>query len=399
MDVSVLYLMGEEEIEAVKRVLESRQLFRYRGGEGGETDHFEEELAAKIGAPHSVAVTSGTAAIICGLAGMQIGPGDEVIVPAYTFMATALAPLAVGAVPIIAEVDESLTLDPNDLEGKISPRTKAVIPVHMMGLPCNMEAIGRITADHGIGMLEDCCQAVGGSYGGYRLGSLGDVGAFSFNQFKIITCGEGGALTTAKDEIYERALMYHDGGCVFREHAEAMGIPFFAGSNFRMNEILGAILRVQLGRLDGILEALRREKAVMVEELADEEAFDLSPRNDPKGDCGTTLALLFASPARSRAFIAKLAERGIGSSTPIDSGRHVYENWDPIMNKRGAHHPGYDAFRLTDSPPHYSRDMCPGTLSALRRTVYIATSPTRSPDETTDLIEGIRQAGRENSNP
>ena len=394
-----MYLMGEEEVDAVKRVLESRQLFRYRGGEGGETDRFEEELAAKIGTSSSIAVTSGTAAIICGLAGMGIGPGDEVIVPAYTFMASALAPLAVGAVPIIAEVNESLTLDPEDVEGKLSPRTRAIMPVHMVGLPCDMDAIVRIADRNGIGILEDCCQAVGGAYGDRCLGSLGDVGAFSFNQFKIISCGEGGALTTDDDEIYERSLIYHDGGCAFREHAEAMNIPFFAGSNFRMNEILSAILRVQLARLDGILEDLRREKSVMVEELSGEGAFDLNPVNDVRGDCGTTLAILFESPNMARDFITKLGEAGIGSSTPIDSGRHVYENWDPILNMRGAHHPGYDAFKLTDSPPEYSPDMCPNTLSILSRTVYISTDPARSPDETIELIGGIRKVGREVAGP
>jgi dTDP-4-amino-4,6-dideoxygalactose transaminase len=379
----------------VRRVIESRQLFRYRGGEGGETDHFEEEFSGKIGTSHTIAVTSGTAALICGLAGMGVGPGDEVIVPGYTFMATALAPLAVGAVPVIAEINESMTLDPMDLEGKISPRTKAVIPVHMMGLPCDMDSICRICGERGIMVLEDCCQAIGGRYGGRRLGSLGEAGAFSFNQFKIISCGEGGAITTGDDLIHQRALMYHDGGCVFRDHADKMGIPFFAGSNFRINEILSAILRVQLGRLDGILENLRRERALMSEELEGEDAFDLNPVNDAEGQCATTLALYFDSPVSARGFIEKLSEREIGASTPIDSGRHVYENWDPIMEKHGAHHPGYDAFNLTDNPPEYTPDMCPNTLNILKRTVYISTSPIREPEETMDLVKEIRRAGRE----
>ncbi len=390
-----MYLIGKEEVDAVRKVIESGQLFRYRGGEGGETDGFEEEFAAKIRTEHTLAVTSGTAALICGLAGMGIGPGDEVIVPAYTFMATALAPLAVGAVPVIAEIDESLTLDPANLERKITPRTKAVIPVHMLGLPCDMETIGRIARDHGIRVLEDCCQAVGGSYGSKRLGSLGDAGAFSFNQFKIITCGEGGALTTNNNVLYERAMIYHDGGCVFRKHAEEMGIPFYAGSNFRMNEILSTILRVQLKRLDGIIEGLRREKRVMMEELCDEVAFSPNPINDPEGECATTLSLLLESRDDSRAFIDLITKKGIGASSPIDSGRHVYRNWEPILHKRGAHHPEYDPYRLTDSPPEYSPDMCPRTLSILERTVCIPTNPTRTAEQTQTIIQGIKQAAQQ----
>ncbi|HEY3417439.1 MAG TPA: aminotransferase class I/II-fold pyridoxal phosphate-dependent enzyme, partial [Armatimonadota bacterium] len=228
-----MYIMGEEEVAAVRRVIESGQLFRYRGGEGGETDQFEKAWSEKIGVQHTVSLTSGTAALICAMVGLNIGPGDEVIVPGYTFMATAIGPLGVGAVPIIAEVDESLTIDPADVERKITPRTKAIIPVHMNGLPCNMDVIMAIARKHGIAVVEDACQADGGSYKGQRLGSIGDVGAFSFNHFKIIACGEGGALVTNDRVIFERALIHHDSGCVFRDHADQLGIPFFAGWNFR----------------------------------------------------------------------------------------------------------------------------------------------------------------------
>ena len=158
-----MYIIGKEESDAVARVIESKQLFRYRGGEGGETDTFEKEWAAKIGSKYALAVTSGTAALIIGMVGMGVGPGDEVIVPAYTFMATALGPLAVGAVPIIADVNESLTIDPADIERKITPRTKAIIPVDMVGLPCDMDGVMDVAKRHGLKVLEDACQADGGS--------------------------------------------------------------------------------------------------------------------------------------------------------------------------------------------------------------------------------------------
>jgi dTDP-4-amino-4,6-dideoxygalactose transaminase len=389
-----MYIMGQEEVDAVRRVIESGQLFRYRGGEGGETETFEREWSEKIGTRYTIAMSSGTAALICGLVGLGIGPGDEVIVPGYTFMSTALAPLAVGAVPIIAEVDESLTLDPADFESRITPRTRAVIPVHMCGWPCQMDAVLDVARRHGLAVLEDACQADGGSYRGRRLGSLGDAGAFSFNQFKIIACGEGGALVTDGRELFERALIHHDSGCIYREHASGIKTPFFAGSNFRTNEILSAILRVQLARLDGILDALRAEKRALMRELAGESAFAFNPIHDEDGDCATTLALLFETAARARAFLERLKDEGIPADCPLDSGRHVYANWEPVLEQRGAHHPGRDAFRLAAVPVAYSADMCPRTLSNLERTVCIATSLTRSAGDFDELIRGVKKAAR-----
>jgi len=145
-----MYIIGKEEVDAVQRVINSKQLFRYRGGEGGETDQFEAEWSKKIGVKYTIAVTSGTAALICGLVGMGVGPGDEVIVPAYTYMATALAALAVGAVPIIAEVNNSLTIDPVDIEKKINASTRALVIVHMRGVACDMDRIMEIGKKQGV---------------------------------------------------------------------------------------------------------------------------------------------------------------------------------------------------------------------------------------------------------
>ena len=386
-----MYVIGNEEVDAVRRVIESGQLFRYRGGEGGETDQFEAEWSEKVGVKHTVAVTSGTAALICGLAGFGIGPGDEVIVPGYTFMATANAVLAVGAVPIIAEIDESLGIDAADVEKKITSRTKAVIPVHMCGLPANMDAIMAVAKKHAIKVLEDACQADGGSYHGKRLGSIGDAGGFSFNHFKIISCGEGGALTTDDDTTYYRALVHHDGGCAFRSHAAEVTVPFYAGSNFRINEILSAILRVQLSRLDGILGELRAEKKLMREELADVRAFRLSPVNCVEGDCGVTLGVLFDTVAESQSFASRLSEAGVGCGSPYDSGIHCYWNWEPILQQRGSYHPMRDAYKQTDVKYEYSEDMCPKTKDILARTQYIGTSINRSKDDLMDVIATVKR--------
>jgi dTDP-4-amino-4,6-dideoxygalactose transaminase len=390
-----MYIIGQEEVDAVKRVIESKQLFRYRGGEGGESDSFEREWSEKIGAKYSIAVTSGTAALISGLVGMGIGPGDEVIVPAYTFMATPSAVLAVGAVPIIAEVDNSLTIDPKDVERKITPRTKAVIPVHMVGLPSNMDAMMDIAERHTLKVLEDACQADGGSYGGKRLGAIGHAGAFSFNHFKIITCGEGGALVTDDREIYERALIFHDSGAGFRDHAGDMHVPIFTGLNFRINEILSAILRVQLTRLDPMLEAMLTEKRTMVDALSGAGPFTPNPIHDVEGDCGTTVALMFMDEATNRRFIEGCRAAGVRADTPIDSGIHVYSRWEPVLQQRGSHNPAFNAYNLTDAPVTYSQDMCPVTLDVLARTAYLYTDPTRSREALMGMIEAVQQVAGE----
>ncbi|MDD2502743.1 MAG: aminotransferase class I/II-fold pyridoxal phosphate-dependent enzyme, partial [Clostridia bacterium] len=211
-----MYRMGQEEVDAVARVVKSGELFRI-ASKNHEVDNFEKELAEKVGVEYALFLTGGTTALLTGLMGLGVGPGDEVIVPAYTFMASAMAVIAVGAIPVIAECDETLGLDPDDIERKISPHTKAIIPVHMLGLPCDMDRIMDVANRHGLKVMEDSCQAVGGSYKGKRLGTIGHAGAYSFNYYKVISCGEGGALLTNDRNVFEVAVYQHDGGSAFRD--------------------------------------------------------------------------------------------------------------------------------------------------------------------------------------
>ncbi len=366
-----MYAFGRLEIKALEKVILSKQLFRYRGGEGGECDHFERELCRKLGARHAILVSGGTGALICGLVGIDIGPGDEVIVPAYTFMASPLSVVAVGAVPVIAEVDESLALDPADVAKKITRRTKAIMPVHMSGLPADMDALKAIARKHNLKIIEDACQAVGGSYKGRRLAAIGDVGAFSFNQFKIIGCGEGGAVITSRRGVFEKALIHHDGGCFSRDHV--LDTPIFCGWSFRVSELQGAFMRVQLRRLDGILARLRARKRAMVAELAGSRRYAMSPVNCARGDCGILTAVRFESEALMRAAQKALKDGGVSSGSPIDSGIHVYSRWSPILEQRAASHPGRDAFKLARSRTRYGQDMCPRTTAILSSTLALAT--------------------------
>ncbi len=369
-----MYRIGQEEIDAVARVINSKNLFKVNDALR-ETEKCERNMREIWGVKRALLVTSGKGALISALVGMGIGPGDEVIVPGYTYIATAIAVLATGAIPVIAEIDETLTLDPKDFGAKITPRTKAVIPVHIMGFPCNMDEIMRIARQHGVKVLEDSCQSDGGSYKGKRLGSIGDAGALSFNYFKIVTAGEGGAVLTDNDKIYERALIYQDSSAIafFGDQLNGINEPQFCGSQFRTNEISAAILNEQFKRLDGILGDLRSNKKKLAERLS--PYFKLTPSNDPEGDCGIALSLEFDSEEKCIEFFNKVPQ---GLTRPRETDRHVYCNWTAILEKRGAFHPLMDPFKMEANKEHipdYSVDMCPKTLENLAKNCYINISP------------------------
>src|SRR5437867_8889840 len=252
--------VGGEELEALARVIESKNLFRYYGvGEGpDEVLSFEREFAELIGAKHALCLNAGSSALICALIGAGVGEGDEVIVPAYTWNATPNAVLATRALPVLAEVDESLTLDQADVEQRITPRTRAILPVHMRGAPAAMGELVAIAKKHDLVLIEDVCQSAGATYRGQRLGTFGDAGAFSLQFNKIITTGEGGVLITDRDDLLDLALDVHDCANSVRR---GVGLPKFAGYNFRASELTGAMARVQLTRLDGLLERMHTNHA------------------------------------------------------------------------------------------------------------------------------------------
>lgn len=372
-----MYRIGKEEIDAVARVIESGNLFKINNG-AKEVAHFEDELKAKMATTHAILMTSGKAALISALIGMGIGPGDEVIIPAYTYIATAIAVTATGAIPVIADTDKTLTLDPNDIERKISQYTKAIIPVHIQGFPADMDKIMEIARKHRLFVLEDACQADGGSYHGKHLGTIGDAGAFSFNYFKIITAGEGGALVTDNQQIFERGLIYHDSSAIayFGDQLKSIESNQFCGTEFRVSEITGAIMREQLKKLDHILTDLRRNKKYLIHKLSDCYTFVAS--NDSDGDCGTTLAFWFENSEQAVAFKAKADAAGYFGTRPIDTGKHVYSNWTPIMQKNGALNPAFNPFLMEANRSlnhRYTMDMCQKTLDYLSRAVYISVDP------------------------
>ena len=388
--------IGREEEEAVLEVLRSKRLFRYYGPTSGPSKvaELEEAFAAVIGTRHCAAVSSGSAALMCALAGLGVGPGDEVIVPAYTWIASASAVVAMGAVPILAEVDESLTLDPADVRRKISPYTKAIIPVHMRGAPSQMNELMAIAREHNLPVLEDVAQADGGSYQGQRLGSIGDVGAFSLQFNKILTCGEGGMVTTNDDDILRRVLMYND--VVGGQRNNVPETEILPGINFRMSELQGAVALVQLSRLDDLLQDMRRRHAEIQDGIAGvarQQGVEFRRSNDPEGDTG--IALIFFAPTSERAtFIAEALEaEGVDAFVlyrPEDVDYHVYAHWSPILGQRTWSTNG-GPWRWHEGTVNYSTDMCPRTLDLLGRAVHLDVSPDLTDQNVAETIAAVNK--------
>lgn len=390
-----MYRIGQEEIDEIIKVIKSGQLFRVGNkstGFLGECDTFEEEWAAHTNSKYALLMAGGgTAALICALAALGIGPGDEVIVPAYTWLATASSVLAVGAIPVLADVDDTLGLDPDDFEAKITPAVKAVIPVHMVGRPANLERIIAIARKHNIKVVEDSCQMVGGSYHGRKTGSWGDAGAYSFNYFKVISCGEGGALVTDDKSVYETASIYHDSGTCFRPKAMDLATPIFVAQQYRANEIMGAMMRIQLRRLEGILSDLRHARK-RLESSIDNSLIKTAPSNDPDGDCGVALTLQFDDPKAARAFASNFGGGYLG----IDHGKHIFSEWTPITEKLVNHRPDMNPFNFPQNQglrADYSDDVCSRTLDILRRTYFVPINPEWNNSEIDEVSGRIQKAG------
>lgn len=393
-----MYRIGDEEVEEVRRVVHSKKLFRLGDAEKGHqqaVENFEREWAATIGTRYALCLSGGgTAALLCALAALGIGPGDEVLVPGYTWMATASAVLNAGAIPVLCEVDDTLALDPEDVLRKISPQTRALIPVHMAGRPANLERLLEIARAHDLKLIEDACQADGGSYHGRRLGSWGDLGAFSFNDFKIMSCGEGGAVVTDDRELFDRARIFHDSLTSFPTFARDLTVPTFIGLQFRANEVMGALLRVQLQRLEGILADLRRIAKRLRDELNNQHGLQIAPSNDQEGDCGVVVAFRFETEERARSWAKG---EGVNGWLPIDTNRHIYCNWAPVLEHRVGHHPAMNPFNFPQNQnlrTDYAPDMLPQTLDFLKRTVYVSPDPDWNDDEIETRLAACRRAAQ-----
>jgi dTDP-4-amino-4,6-dideoxygalactose transaminase len=389
-------LIDHEEEAAVLEVLRSKRLFRYYGPSKGPSKvaELEQAYADQRGVKHALGVTSGTAALICALHGIGVGPGDEVIVPAYTWIATAAAVLAVGAVPIVCEVDESLLMDPADIENKITPYTRALIPVHMRGAPARMGDIMAVAHKHNLKVVEDAAQANGASYQGRWCGAIGDVGCYSLQFNKVLTSGEGGMVITDDDAVWQRAVMYHDvtGGA-------NRGYPFeseLCGINFRMPELLAAVNLVQMRRLDGLLRDMRARKQMIkagMEEVASRKGVTFRTENDAEGDAAICTIFFVDSPATGDRVAQALRAENIGAGTlyrPDRRDYHVYAHWAPILKQR-PWSAGGDPWRWAQRKIEYDKEMCPRSLELLGRAVHLDVSPLLTNEDVEETIEGLNK--------
>jgi dTDP-4-amino-4,6-dideoxygalactose transaminase len=341
--------LGEEEKKQVLDVLASGRLSRYGDLNDPKFTHkvftLEEEFAKYVGVPYALATSSGTSALICCLLAVGLKPGDEVIVPAYTFVATYSAAAFLGLTPILCEIDESLTIDPADIERRITPKTRAIMAVHMLGNPCDMDAILAVAARHRLLVIEDACQAAGASYRGRKVGSIGDMGGFSLNVYKTISAGDGGLVTARSESHYRLAFGVHDQGHSPLRAGVEVGGRCILGLNFRMNELTGAVALAQLRKIDTITATLRKKKNQLKEQIGGIPGMHFRKLNDPSGECGTLLTVIFDNPGRAAAVAGAL-----GTKTVDKSGWHVYANMEHVngfLKEHGLPH-GKGAYPRTD---------------------------------------------------
>ncbi len=369
------YMIGEDEKKALLEVVEAGYMFRY----GDESDpkflakvwQFEKEAAKYLGIPNTVAVNSGTSALWVALGALGIGPGDEVIVPGYTFIASITSIVFARAVPVLAEIDETLTLDPEDVEKRITPRTKAVMLVHMLGNPGRIEEIKKITDKNNLYLIEDSAQAFGATYKGKYAGSYGDIGTYSFNIFKTISAGDGGMVATHDEQTYRRAFAIHDQGHLPLRQGVERGSRTVMGLDFRMTELSAAVLLAQLGKAEGMKARLRELKKQFKEGIQDIRGLSFRELPDPDGELSTLLTVFFPDGETAR----KVGDR-LGCGVVADSGWHVYTNMEHVLGKKTVDPTGcpYTCpyYTRKGGNAEYSKGMLPKTDSLLGRAVNIS---------------------------
>lgn len=347
---------GDEEREQVNQVLQSGVLMRYnweakrRGVWKAKT--LEEDLTARFGVRFAHLTSSGTAALLTAFSALGVGAGDAVILPAFTFVASFEAVLAVGAIPILVDVDETLTLDPQAVARAITPQTKVIMPVHMCGGMAQMEALLDLGKKHGIHILEDACQAIGGTYRGEVLGSLGVMGCFSFDYVKTITCGEGGAVLTDDRNLYDRSHAYADHGHDHIGTDRGAEHHPFMGLNFRISELQAAVGIAQLKRLDAILTVQRRHKAILKSRLTQIEGLSFRRIPDEAGDNASFLSFFMPDEQGARALAQHLKAAGIpGIFYWYDNNWHYVRKWSHLKELKTL---GSLPQALRDNMPDYA---------------------------------------------
>ena len=328
-------LFGNEEIKEVNDVLQTGVLMRYgfdakRKGIWKAIE-LEDAICDTFGVKHAQLTTSGTTAITVALAVMGIGHGDEVIMPTFTFVASFESIMSTGAIPVLVDIDDTLCLDPKAVENAITDRTKAIMPVHMCGSMADLDPLKAICDKHDLLLLEDACQAIGGTYKGQKLGTIGHGGTFSFDYVKTITCGEGGVFMTNNDHYAIKADQYTDHGHDHIGSDRGAEAHPYLGYNFRISELSAAVGLGQIRKLDQILETHRRNKAIVKEALSKVEGIAFRRIPDPEGDNASFLSFFLPTEELAQKAHKALGENGIaGNFYWYNNNWHYIKKWDHL---------------------------------------------------------------------
>lgn len=384
-------LFDRMEIEAVTDVLERKMVHRYSSHAARKgiyrVAEFEKALAKRVGAKYAQAVSNGTSALFVALKAAGVKPGDEVITSAFTFIATVEAITGCNAVPVLADIDETLGMTAESVESKITPKTKAIMPVHMFGAATRMEPILELGKKYGIPVIEDACEVTGGTYKGKALGTFGLCGTFSFDPNKYITVGEAGAIVTDDEKFYKTCEYYHDHGHVHRMDIERGAEEKCGlGLNFRISEIEGALGLVALKKMDKGMSLLRSIKKRVVEGVAD---TGLKRRDvvNPDGDIATHIVFLLPDEKFARAFQKVTAEEGMPVGIIADNTWHYAKHWKALDALSGTDICGTKA-------PSYAPESMAITESVLSRAVFYCPALLTNDETVNKMIATLRKAAK-----
>lgn len=403
-----IHYFDEQEIEAVTRVLRARSPFRYYGVDPqGEAEAFEREFAAFAGAKHAVAVGSGTGALSVALAALGVGPGQEVIVPAYLWVSVVAAVVNQGAIPVLADIDDTFGLAPASVRARISKHTTGIILVHMSGAPVDAPAIAEIARQSGLWLLEDCAQCAGGSIGGRKVGTFGDMGVYSFQLNKNMTAGEGGCVVTSDDRLAQRAEACHDLGYARDRNGRLIfDAPELClwGKGTRLDEMRAAVLRVQLRKLPLITAAMRRSKYRIRQALEAFPRVALRRIVDPAGDTGGFLITTYPDPETARCVNLALRDEGIvtypqGISNVLmtDWGLHLYYNIPSLVHRSSVDRAGFP-WNLAENRGlggNYAKGACPAADSLFERSILLPIPSCLTASDEDDIIRAFEKVLRE----
>jgi dTDP-4-amino-4,6-dideoxygalactose transaminase len=396
--------MDEQEVAAAMEVLRDRSPFRYYGVKlRSEVEQFEQEFAAHLDVPYAVAVSSGTGALHTALSALGVGPGQEVIVPAYMWVAVVSAVVNLGAIPVLADINDTFGIDPEDLARRITPRTQGIIVVHMSGAQADVAAIAEIAKDRGLFLLEDCAQANGASVGEKKVGTFGNMGIFSFQMNKNMTAGEGGCVVTRDKRLYRRAVAAHDLGYARDEHGRLIfDDPDLSiwGRGYRLDELRGAVLRVQLKKMSRIVESMRNSKYRIRKALENLPGVTLRRIVDPTGDTGAFLITTYEEPGKAKSVNQALRAEGIttypqglSNIRMTDWGLHLYYNIVSLVSRRSVDDRGFP-WSLTEnsgSEMRYQKGTCPQADDLFERSIIMSIPSCLSPKDEDDIVHAFRK--------